>query len=228
MTLSSFSSYAVLWDMDGVIVDNARFHWEAWQELSSAQDFPMTYEDFRSTFGRRNEELLGQLLGKEVSDRRVAQLAETKEELYRNAVRGRVIALSGAVELLVGLHELGFRQAVASSAPRENIDLILNELSIAGYFGAVLCEYDVDRGKPDPQVFTRAAQRLVIAPSRCLVIEDAVTGVRAAKSAGMACLAVTTTHTAKDLAEADCVVTTLSEVTAGDLKRLIDRSARQP
>jgi beta-phosphoglucomutase len=226
--LSSFCRYAVLWDMDGVIVDNARFHWEAWQELSAVQGFTMTYEDFRSTFGMRNEELLRQLLGKEVSDWQLAQLAETKEELYRNTARGRVIALPGAVELLARLHQLGFRQAVASSAPWANVDFILGELSIVGYFGAVLCERDVDRGKPDPQVFTRAAQRLKVAPSRCLVIEDAVTGVQAATNAGMACLAVTTTHTAQDLAGADCIVTTLSEVTAGDLKRLIDRSAGNP
>jgi HAD superfamily hydrolase (TIGR01509 family) len=208
--------------MDGVIVDTAPFHWHAWLRLSGAEGFPMTYEDFRRTFGWRNEELLRQLLGKDVSDQRVAFLAETKEELYRDAVRGRVVALSGSLDLLQGLRDLGYRQAVASSAPRANVDLILRELSIYEHFGAVLCEQDVDRGKPDPQVFTRAAELLEVVPSRCLVIEDAVMGVRAAKCAGMACLAVTTTHAAKDLSEADLVVTSLSEVAGRDVGRLIE------
>jgi beta-phosphoglucomutase len=182
----------------------------------------MTYEDFQHTFGWRNEEILRELLGTATPDQRVAQLGERKEELYRAAVRGRVKPLPGAVRLLRELREVGFRQAVASSAPRANIELILEELGIEGEFDTVLCDRDVDRGKPDPQVFLRAAGRLGVDPSHCLVVEDAVMGVQAARSAGMACLAVTTTHSVEGLMEADRVIASLTEATVEDVKRLID------
>ena len=212
---------AVLWDMDGVLVDTGSFHWQAWERLSRQAGFPMTHEDFQRTFGWRNEEILRELLGPDISDQRVVELGDRKEELYRDAVRGKVRPLAGAIELLHKLQEAGFRQAVASSAPRANIELILEELGIKGDFGAVLCDRDVERGKPDPQVFLRAAERLGVVPSRCLVIEDAVMGVRAALAAGMACLAVATTHPAEGLREADRVVASLAEVTVADVRRMV-------
>jgi len=213
--------YAVLWDMDGVLVDTEPFHWQAWEKLSREAGFPMSYEDFQRTFGWRNEEILRELLGPNIPDQRVAELGDRKEELYRDAVRGRVKPLPGAIELLRKLREAGVRQAIASSAPRANIELILGELGIKGDFDAVLCERDVERGKPDPQIFLQAAGRLGVVPSRCLVIEDAVMGVQAARRAGMACLAVTTTHPAEGLREADEVVASLVEVTVEDVRRLV-------
>jgi len=213
--------YAVLWDMDGVLVDTEPFHWQAWEKLSREAGFPMSYEDFQRTFGWRNEEILRELLGPNIPDQRVAELGDRKEELYRDAVRGRVKPLPGAIELLRKLREAGVRQAIASSAPRANIELILEELGIKGDFDAVLCEQDVERGKPDPQIFLQAAGRLGVVPSRCLVIEDAVMGVQAARRAGMACLAVTTTHPAEGLREADEVVASLVEVTVEDVRRLV-------
>lgn len=213
--------YAVLWDMDGVLVDTECFHWQAWENLSRETGLPMTYEDFQRTFGWRNEEILRELLGPDISTQRVAELGDRKEELYRDAVRGNVKPLPGAIELLRELRAAGFRQAVASSAPRANIELILQELEINADFAAVLCDRDVERGKPDPQIFLRAAGRVGVVPSRCVVIEDAVMGVRAGKRAGMACLAVTTTHPAEGLSQADRVVASLAEVTVEDVRRLL-------
>ncbi len=221
VTSSRHRFYAVLWDMDGVLVDTAHFHWQAWERLSREEGFVMAYEDFQRTFGWRNEEILQELLGRDISGRQASELGDLKEELYREEVRGRVEPLSGAMELLRELREAGFRQAVASSAPRANIELILGELAVRECFGAVLCDRDVELGKPNPQIFLRAAARLGASPSQCLVIEDAVMGVRAARSAGMACLAVATTHPAEELAEADRVVASLTEVTIEDVRRLI-------
>lgn len=221
MTAETDIICAVLWDMDGVLVDTEPFHWQAWQNLSREEGFPMRYEDFRRTFGWRNEEILHELIGLDMSSQRVAELGDRKEELYRDAVRGNVKPLPGARELLRDLQEAGFRQAVASSAPRANIELILEELGIEEYFEAVLCDRDVERGKPDPQIFLRAAERLGVVPERCLVIEDAVMGVRAARSAGMACLAVATTHPAEGLREAHWVVSSLVEVTVEDVRQLV-------
>jgi len=207
--------------MDGVLVDTGRFHWRAWERLTQDEGFAMTYDDFRRTFGWRNEEILQDLMSPDISDRRASDLGDRKEELYRDEVRGRVKPLPGAMELLHSLRADGFRQAVASSAPRANIELILRELAAEEYFGAVLCDRDVELGKPNPQVFLRAGARLGMAPTHCLVIEDAVMGVRAAMRAGMACLAVATTHPAEELGGADKVVASLAEVTVEDVRRLI-------
>jgi beta-phosphoglucomutase family hydrolase len=212
---------AVLWDMDGVIVDTEPFHWEAWRRMGREEGFSMTYPDFQRTFGRRNVELLREFLDPGVPDQRVRDLGDRKEALYRQLARGDVKPLPGAMALLQALHRAGCWQAVASSAPQANVDLILAELNIRDYFGAVLSARDVERGKPDPQVFLRAAERLGADPAHCVVIEDAVTGVEAAKRAGMACLAVTTTHPAEALAAADRVVTSLEVLTYGDLQRLV-------
>jgi len=212
---------AVLWDMDGVLVDTEPFHWQAWKELSQQESLSMRYEDFRRTFGWRNEEILRDLLGPDVPVQRIRELGDRKEALYRKVVRGQVKPLPGAMALLQALQEAGFKQAVASSAPRANVELILKELAIEGYFDAVLCDRDVERGKPDPQVFLRAAERVGAPSSRCLVIEDAVMGVQAAKRAGMACLAVTTTHPAEALREVDRVVASLAEVTVEDVRKAL-------
>jgi len=212
---------AVLWDMDGVLADTEPFHWQAWQRLSQEMGFPMSYDDFRRTFGWRNPELLQDLCGPGVSEAWLVATADRKEALYREAVRGHVASLPGVLELLQALQAAGFLQAVASAGPRENVDLILADLGIRGYFGVVLSGHDVERGKPDPQVFLRAAERLGVAPSRCVVIEDAVLGVRAARGAGMACLAVASTHPAEALAEADQVVASLAQVAVGQVRRLL-------
>jgi len=215
------SRKAVIWDMDGVIADTAACHRQAWQRLWAEQGLAFTEEQFRRTFGQRTAEIIRGILGPDLPDEEVCALGERKEAYCRELLRRQIHVLPGVRELLAALARAGFRQALASSAPLKNVELILATLDIGRCFAAVVSEADVTLGKPNPQIFLLAAARLGVAPRRCLVIEDAAAGVQAAKAAGMYCLAVTTTNPGAHLAAADRVVHSLAEVSVADVEALL-------
>jgi beta-phosphoglucomutase len=151
-------------------------------------------------------------------------ISREKEDDFRNMIRQDIKALPGAIKLIESLVKDKFKLALVSSAPRENIQLLLTGLNIDSYFDAIVCGEDVTEGKPSPQGFLLAAQKLGVEPENCTVIEDAVAGVAAAKRAGMHCLAVTNTHPRTSLKEADLIVDTLETVSVKDLDRLMSLS----
>jgi beta-phosphoglucomutase len=205
--------------MDGVLVDSAEYHYAAWREALAHEGIDLRYDDFRASFGQRNDTILRSLLGPDLSDAEVARIGDLKELRYRQLVRERGIApLPGVLDWLARLRADGWRQAVASAAPRANVDAILDALGIAHYFGAITSSEDVARGKPDPQVYLVAAQRLGVLPARCVVVEDAPAGVQGARRAGMRCIGVTSTHPHLD---ADLVVVALSDLPADSFEKLI-------
>ena len=201
---------AVLWDLDGVLVDSAPFHLRAWRELFASLGRGFGEADFRRTFGLRNDAILRDLLG-ELPPAEAERLAARKEELYRQAARGNIAALPGALALLRSLRERGFRLGLVSSTPRANIDLILSSLGVSESFDVILGEEDVTRGKPDPEGFLLAAERLGVPPEECVVIEDAPAGVEAAKGGGMRCVGVYRGRPREALAKADLLVETLED-----------------
>jgi beta-phosphoglucomutase len=217
---------AVLWDMDGTLVDTAEYHYRAWKALADEAGEMFTRDDFAATFGMRNPEILAKLYPGKYDSTAVSRLGDRKEVLYRAAVeQGGVDFLPGVRALVEALHAAGSRQAIASSAPRANLELILRLTGATALFAALVSAEDVRRGKPDPEVFQTAASRLSAAATTCVVMEDAVAGVQAAKAAGMACVAVTFVghHPAEKLhaAGADVVVPTLEAVTVAEVRRLI-------
>ncbi len=209
-----------LFDLDGVLVDSSQFHYESWVRLGEEVGFVMTPEFFRRTFGQRNDAIIKQLVP-HATEEQIAQWGERKEALYREVARGRLQPLPGAVELLRGLKAAGFRCALASSTPRVNIAFAIEQLGLSDVFHAFVGAEDVTKGKPDPEVFLTAAQRIGVPPERCVVFEDAVAGVIAAKRAGMKCIAVTTTNPREALSEADLVVDSLAEVTVEQVLALL-------
>jgi len=195
------STKAVIWDMDGVIADTAPYHIKAWQEVLQKRGVNLTEDDFRHSFGQRNDTIIRNALGKEVSQEEIDTIAKEKEASFRQRIRQNLKPFPGAIKLIKSLAEGGFKLALASSAPIENIQLLITGLGINDYFQTIISGRDVAEGKPSPQVFLLAAQRLGIEPKNCLVIEDAVAGVSAAKKAGMRCLAITNTHPRTNLTE---------------------------
>jgi len=212
---------AVIWDMDGVIADTAPYHLKAWQEVFRKRGVKFTEEDFRRQFGQRNDTIIRTTLGEGVSQSEVDVIASEKEENYRQRVRQNIRPLPGAVKLIKSLKEHGFSVALASSAPVENIQLIMRGLGIEDSFQAIVSGREVQEGKPSPQGFLLAAQKLGAEPENCAVIEDAPAGITAAKRAGMHCLAVTNSHPQSSLTEADLIVDTLEAVGVNDLEGLL-------
>ena len=212
---------AVIWDMDGVIVDTAPYHLKAWQEVFQKRGVTFTEDDFRRNFGQRNDTIIRNVLGEAISQNEIDTIAIEKERNFRHIVRQNIKPLPGAIELIKSLGQHEFKQALASSAPVENIKLLTKGLGIDNCFYAIISGSDVIEGKPSPQGFLLAAQRLGVEPRNCIVAEDAIAGITAAKRAGMHCLAVTNTHPRSSLTEADLVVDTLEAVTVNDLEELL-------
>jgi beta-phosphoglucomutase family hydrolase len=214
------SRKTILWDMDGVISDSYSFHFAAWQQVFAKSGVKLTKQAFTKLFGTRNDFIIRTIMGSDLPDQDVEIMVQEKEEAFREKVTGNIKAFPGVVHLLTALKRGSFRQALASSAPAENIELVLGELDLTGMFDCVVFGQDVPESKPSPQIYLLAAKRLQAAPSDCVVIEDSPYGVTAAKTAGMRCLAVTNTHSPQALREADKVVESLRDV---DLITLLTR-----
>jgi len=213
---------AVIWDMDGVIADTGPYHLSAWQEVFRKRGIKFTEEDFKRNFGQKNDTIIRAALGEEISQSEIDSVAKEKEETFRSLAGQKIKPFPGAVELLQSLMKHGFKMAIASSTPIENIRLITGSFGIDNCFQSIVTGQDVTEGKPSPQSFLLAAQRLGVEPKNCIVIEDAVAGVAAAKRAGMRCLAITNTHPRQSLKQADLIVDTLEAVTVNDLEKLLN------
>lgn len=210
----------VLWDMDGVLVDTGEFHYQSWVAVLPDYGIEFSRESFRDTFGMNNRGILSLLLGEKLTPELLVAIGERKEQHFRDAVQGQARPLPGVLDWLQRLQEQGFRQGVASSAPPANINTLVDELGLRSYFDVLVSGVDLP-GKPDPALFLKVAGLLDVPPERCVVVEDAVAGVRAAKQAGMRCIAVTTTNPAEALGAADIVVERLSLLAEDAFQRLV-------
>ena len=211
----------VIWDLDGVIVDTAPFHFEAWKKTLEEMGLPFSREEFALIFGRRNRDIIAEVVGKPLSAEEVERISARKESLFQEALRGNVRPLPGVLFWLEELKRRGYRQALATSAPRENMEMMVGSLGIEGFFDEIVLADEVSAGKPDPEIFLLAAKALQLSPARCIVIEDAVTGVEAAKRAGMRCIALATTYPRRVLAEADMVVDSLNDLAPDTFELLL-------
>jgi beta-phosphoglucomutase family hydrolase len=212
---------AVIWDMDGVLADTASYHLLAWRETFAKRGIKFTEEDFRRGFGIKNDAIIKNVLGEQTTEAEIETIAREKEATFRRIIGQNIKPLPGALKLLEALDKHGVKMAIASSTPIENIRLIVGSLGIEKYFRAIVTGHDVTEGKPSPQVFLLAAQRLGVDPKNCIVFEDAVAGVKAAKSAGMHCVAITSSHPREKLTQADLIVDSLEELTVKELEKLL-------
>jgi HAD superfamily hydrolase (TIGR01509 family) len=190
---------AVIFDMDGVLIDSGACHRAAWQALLEELGAPVPAEFWRRTIGRPAHEAVLGLLDRAVPDAEARRLSRRKHEHYtRFAARG-LPAVRGAAAFVAGLRARRIPRAVATSARRVDVDRLLGPLGLLEHFDAVVTAEDVTRGKPDPEVYLRAAERLGAAPADCVVFEDSLVGVMAARSAGMRVIGLATAHTVEEL-----------------------------
>lgn len=209
---------AVLWDLDGTLVDSEEFHWQSWRDILAPEGLSITYEQFLASFGKKNDPIMREWLGSGYTHERAVRLAEAKEADYRRLVGEHgLTALPGAREWLTALHATGWKQAIVTSAPAANADVMLAALGMGGLFEAVVTAEDVSHGKPDPEVFLTGATRLGVPPSRCIVVEDAAAGVEGARRAGMKRVGVSRRVTLV----ADVIATSLVELPSDTFDRLL-------
>lgn len=210
---------AVIWDLDGVIIDSADEHKRAWQRMAREDGIQLTDEEFRATFGKRNDDIIPLFWGA-VSRERLQELADRKERYFREYIREAATPLPGSIELMRALQQRGFLQAMATSTPEENIRLIKSLLQVERYLSVFVSGEAVARGKPAPDIFLKAAGELGVSPAQSLVIEDAVAGIQAARAAGMRCIAVAGDRDLPGLRAADLLVRDLTQVTSVQVEGL--------
>ncbi len=212
---------AVIFDMDGVLVDTYHAHYKSWVAMAEREGFTFTEKQFAPTFGRTSREIIAHFWGAGLTDRRIAEMDAAKEAAFRDIIEHEFPAMPGARELIDHLAEDGFALAVGSSGPPENIAMILDKLGVRDRFQAVVTGMDVTRGKPDPQVFLIAAERLSTVPAACAVVEDAPAGVASARAAGMRSIGlVSTGRTPEELSEADLVVRHLADLSPRRIREI--------
>jgi len=213
-------NFAVIFDMDGVLVDSYQAHFESWRVVAKKYGLDLTEPEFRRTFGRTSREIIRQLWGDRFDDKEIAAFDAGKEQAYREILEQSFPEMPGAGELIGKLHAAGFKLAIGSSGPPENIALVQRKLTNGELITATVTGRDVKHGKPDPEVFLIAASKLNMLPDRCAVIEDAPVGIEAARRAGMIAIGLTGTAPRNVLAErAHLVVDSLKELSPEIIER---------
>jgi beta-phosphoglucomutase len=216
----------IIFDVDGVLIDSYQAHFESWRRLYGEIGCDYTEAAFAADFGRTSRDILRRTLGNGLSDEQVRELDGKKEAYFRAIIAHDLPAMDGASELLGALAADEFQLAIGSSGPPENVAIVLEQLPGGAHIEAAVTGADVTRGKPDPQVFQIAAERLGIPPDCCAVVEDALHGIEAAQRAGMTAIALVGTMPRDCFTMADLVVDSLRELSPGCVRDLIASSQR--
>ena len=214
------TDFAVIFDMDGVLVDNNPVHIEAWTIFSEKLGFELTPEKIRNDlYGRTNADAFRRLYRDDLTPEEYHQLSQDKEALYREIYQPIIKPVEGLIPFLQLMKDAKVPLAIATSAIPENVEFVTRELDISHFFPVVINETHVTKGKPDPQVYQLTAQKLEFDPGRCIVIEDSLSGVQSGISAGCKVIGLTTTHTKEELSHTDMVIDSFNDL---DLHKLID------
>lgn len=220
--LVSTSAWGAVFDWDGVIVDSANLHQLSWEIMAQQEKKVFHPDSFVKGFGMTNEVIIPAILGWATDPEQIRRLAHEKEETYRRLVREKGLsALPGVEIFLRRLKDAGIPCVVGSSTERANLECAIDVLQLREYLPLMVAGDEVRHGKPEPDIFLKAAEKIRMPPSRCIVFEDAVAGIKAARAAGMKVVAVTTTRKAGDLQEADIIVGRLDLLTAESIQALL-------
>jgi len=213
---------AVIFDLDGTLIDNNSYHIEAWKVFFEKIGRPFSMEEYKTNMnGRINKDIFQDLVGKELSNEEITRLTDEKEALYREYYAPHIKAIPGLPNLLQQIQDDGVPMAIATSGLPVNIAFMFEHVAIEGFFKQVIDATYITNSKPHPEIFLKAAAAVNANPLHCVAFEDSVAGVRSAKAAGMKVVGLTTTHTAEDLHEADTVIKDYTEITLTNIYQLL-------
>lgn len=215
---------AALFDMDGVLVPNAAYHLKAWYVFAKNHGVALTEAGYMNHMnGHVAKDSLEFLFKRPLSADELHQYTEEKEAVYRDLYRPDLAPTPGLIPFLSTLKASDIRLAVGTSAPVSNIGFTLDGIQIRSYFEAIVDASMIERGKPDPQIYLKAAERVGVAPNRCIVFEDAFAGIEAGIRAGMKVVALATTHTRDELVDtgASLIIGDFSEINVEIISKLV-------
>lgn len=209
---------AVIFDMDGVLVDNHQVHFEAWMIFCKKHHIELSAEEFRmKMLGGSNRNLLRKIFNRELSTTEITQYSQEKEKIYRQLHAPTIQGVRGVTDFIRNLKQENYLVAVATAACPENMEFVLNALDIGQSFDVTINESHVEKGKPDPEVYLKTAASLCVSPSKCIVFEDSLTGVAAAQSAGMTVIGVRTSLDEQTLSHTWKTIPDFNQLNINDL-----------
>ncbi len=221
--MNIYQTRAFIFDMDGTLVDNMRFHGAAWQQMLLENGIEADAQEFLiKTAGKTNREIIPQFF-RDADEARLLELGGRKESLYRELFLPERRAIDGAIEFLEAAQKIGVKMAVATAAPVANMEFILDGLDLRRFFDAITTAADVSHGKPNPEVFLKSAEKLSVEPKHCLVFEDAVNGFEAAYRAGMKSIGITTVNSKENTLNCASVVEAHADFTELKPQNLVEK-----
>lgn len=218
---SAFMDFAVIFDMDGVLVNNYEYHRRAWEMFLQMHNIPVTGNFKSGIFGGTNPEHLEYFFGRKLSTLEFNEFEESKESIYRTIYEPHIKPVNGLIPFLTCLQEWLIPLALATSSPRINVDFVLEKTGTRKFFNAILDSSSVVKGKPDPEIYLKAAGELNYQPKHCIVFEDSLNGIMAAKRAGAKVIALTTTHLANDLPRVELIIEDYTDLKIQDLENIL-------
>ena len=206
--LGEFNSKAVIFDLDGTLIDNNYYHLKTWKKYLENIGINISEEEYNANInGRTNKDAIKYIYsGRKLSEEEILKYTLEKEALYRQIYQPFITPVLGLIELLTILKDNNIPMAIATSGIQPNIDFMFQHIPIKIFFKTIVNSSHITKGKPDPEIYLKTASLLGIAPKNCLVFEDAVVGIKSAKSAGMKVIAIATTHSKEELKEADMII----------------------
>jgi beta-phosphoglucomutase family hydrolase len=211
---------AVIFDMDGVIVNNHDYHTRAWFAFCQKFNITTSKKELLSMFGGTNKDVLEQMFGRTLERNEIDKLAGEKEELYRELYKKEIAETPGLTPFLERVKSTGLQVGLATSAPPSNVEFVLGKLNIGSYFTVIVDDSEIVNGKPHPETYLRAIKKLKLFPENCVVIEDSVRGIKSARAAGTRVIGITTTNSKEELSLAHHIIESFNELKIRDLFKL--------
>lgn len=216
------SKMSVIFDMDGVIIKNSEYHRSAWNKFCEKYGISLTEDERKNyLYGTINKTALEYMFKKSLSKEETKRYSDEKEEIYRALYKPNIKLTDNLKEFLELLKRNHIITAIATSADKTNVDFIMESTEIREYFKEIVDADQIQRGKPDPEIYLKAAERINKKPTECIVIEDSISGVKSGKNANMKVMAITNTHSADELREADLIIDNFNELTIEKIEQLL-------
>lgn len=196
----------IIFDMDGTIVDSLPYHYEAWKIFFNENKVENFSEKLNEYKGGGTLDLMRTVYGNQYSKKELKKMSEDKEKIFRKIYKGEIKQILGFKNFLDELKSKDIMVGLASNAIRKNVSMIINELEIYDYFDSIICGDEVINGKPNPEMFNETIDRFNISKDECLIFEDSLEGVLAAKNSGVKVIGITSSSSNKVLKDAGCVM----------------------
>lgn len=212
---------AIIFDLDGTLIDNNSYHIEAWKVFYDKIGKPFSKEEYMQNInGRINSDIFNYIFNTTLSSDEIDLYSTEKEALYRELYQPHIKPINGLIDFLEELEKEKIPKAIATSGLTPNINFMFEHVPIKKYYADVIDASQISKGKPHPEIFLKAAAAVKANPENCVAFEDSVAGIRSAKAAGMKVIALTTTHTAQDVKEADLIIKDYTEISLTKLREL--------